>query len=126
MCLSRKGDGDLLVDELNDIWNAAPKFPDVGGDDTRIDVDSFVQIYRDVDDLFEYDDEEKSSDVRSEKPIEESQEDVDSLDDEDETVEAELENVFETLCDKYRLVSKYTLKEWEEIEKLLDLSLIHI
>lgn len=119
MCLSRKGDGDLLVDELNDIWNAAPKFPDVGGDDTRIDVDSFVQIYRDVDDLFEYDDEEKSSDVRSEKPIEESQEDVDSLDAEDETVEAELENVFETLCDKDRLVSKSTLKEWEEIEKLL-------
>ena len=120
------------MEELNDIWDAAPKFPDVGGDDTRIDVDSFVQIYRDVDDLFEDEDNVDSSDQQSdissssdESSSEEEEEaddddnDDDSVDAEDETVEAELEKVFETLCDKDRLVSKSTLKQWEEIEKLL-------
>ena len=47
------------MEELEDIWNAAPKFPDVAGVETRIDVDSFVQIYRDVDDLFEEDKEDE-------------------------------------------------------------------
>lgn len=50
--------GDLLQEELNDIWNAAPKFPDINGtNEQRIDVDSFIQIYRDIDDIF-VDDEE--------------------------------------------------------------------
>ena len=48
------GEGDLLREELDDVWGAAPKFPSPaeGGPD-RIDVDSFVQCYRDIDDLFE-------------------------------------------------------------------------
>ena len=39
LCLQK--DGDLLSEELNEIWEGAPKFPDVKED--RIDVDSFVQ-----------------------------------------------------------------------------------
>ena len=56
-------DDDLLPEEFDDIWERAPKFPDAaavekkGGE--RIDVDSFVQVYRDIDDLFETEDDEK-------------------------------------------------------------------
>jgi PAP_fibrillin len=49
----------LTTKEFADIWEKAAKFPDVEGAVTeRIDVDSFVQIYRDIDDMFE--DEEES------------------------------------------------------------------
>jgi hypothetical protein len=86
-----KTEGDLLLEEFNDIWDAAPKFPDVGGGETRIDVDSFVQIYRDVDDLFE--DEGESGEVAAEKNVAEESEASDGMDVEDETVEAELEKL---------------------------------
>ena len=49
-------EGDLLREELDDIWGAAAKFPspaDAEGGPDRIDVDGFVQCYRDIDDLFE-------------------------------------------------------------------------
>jgi len=46
---------DVLVAELDDIWKNAPKFPDVGASAERIDVNSFIQIYRDIDDIFEDD-----------------------------------------------------------------------
>lgn len=36
-------DGDLMKEELTEIWDAAPKFPEVDVSDERIDVDSFVQ-----------------------------------------------------------------------------------
>lgn len=46
---------ELLDEELDEFWDAAPKFPDVNAawSEDRIDVDSFMQIYRDIDDLFE-------------------------------------------------------------------------
>jgi len=54
--------GDLLQEEMDYIWKAAPKFPDVDATaPQRIDVDSFIQIYRDIDDIFEDDDEEDSA-----------------------------------------------------------------
>jgi len=56
--------GDMLQEEMDNIWKAAPKFPDVDATATsqqRIDVDSFIQIYRDIDDIFEDDDEEDAS-----------------------------------------------------------------
>jgi hypothetical protein len=110
-----------LIEELNDIWDAAPKFPDVGSDESRIDVDSFVQIYRDVDDLFEDQDKEEDTETTSASSNEAEVSDSpdESMDAEDETVEAELEKVYETICDKDRLVSKSTLNAWEEIQKLL-------
>ena len=47
---------------MDGIWKAAPKFPDVDATaPQRIDVDSFIQIYRDIDDIFEDDDEEDSA-----------------------------------------------------------------
>lgn len=117
------------MEELEDVWNAAPKFPDVAGEETRIDVDSFVQIYRDVDDLFEDVDEKedatKDSAVGKGSPSAELEEDDDSeMDSEEETVEAELERVYETLCDDAKLISKSKLKEWDEIQKLLNEGLL--
>lgn len=107
---------------MSDIWEAAPKFPDVGGTDVdRIDVDSFVQIYRDVDDLFEDEEEDEAGQTDKSKGtvLVAEEAEVDIKDAEDETVEAELENVYESLCDKNGLITKAFLKAWEEVEKLL-------
>jgi len=62
---------DLLKDELNDIWDAAPKFPDVEEKSAvRIDVDSFIQIYRDIDDLF--DDQTEGNDAATASTLSDS------------------------------------------------------
>ena len=50
-----------MLEELEDIWNAAPK---ISGD--RVNLDAFVQIYRDIDDLFE---DEDASALSHHKPI---------------------------------------------------------
>jgi PAP_fibrillin len=76
----------LLLEEFNEIYDRAPKFPDgvepvAGGVTTeRIDVDSFVQVYRDIDDLFETDNESvnasstsNSSSSSSASPLEKQQ-----------------------------------------------------
>jgi hypothetical protein len=115
-----------MMEELEDVWNAAPKFPDVAGEETRIDVDSFVQIYRDVDDLYEEDDAEDRIELAPESSsaspsTEEGDEDMDL---EDETVEAELERVYESLCDNSKLISKESLKAWDEVQKLLSEGLL--
>lgn len=102
-----------MMEELNDIWDAAPKFPDVSINDIkeqRIDVDSFIQIYRDVDDLFEEDLEEEEEETEViEEAIQEAQK---------EEEEEELEQTFAQLCDQDGLVSKTSLLEWEEMQKL--------
>ena len=131
-------DGDLQLDELEDIWNAAPKFPEVGpNENSRIDVDGFVQIYRDVDDLFE--DDENSDDDNNDASgggeastlklknaeAENGDAEEDDDDDQDETFEAELERVFKSsLCDNDGLLSKESLMSWEEIEKLMEEGLV--
>jgi len=117
-----------MLEELEDVWAAAPKFPDVAGEDTRIDVDSFVQIYRDVDDLFEAEIEDVEGNTTPSQsttsvPVA-TDEDEDSLDSEDETVEAELEGVYDTLCDDAGLMSKESLRAWEEVQKLLSEGLL--
>ena len=76
----------------------------------RIDVDSFIQIYRDIDDLFEEDLEEEEEETELiEEAIQEAQK---------EEEEEELELTFAQLCDKDGLVSKKSLEEWDEIQKL--------
>ena len=116
------------MEELEDVWNAAPKFPDVAGEETRIDVDSFVQIYRDIDDLFEDDgseaDETDETVENSSSNVELDGDSGDEMDSEDETVEAELERVYETLCDDSGLISQDTLKDWNEVQKLLNEGLL--
>ena len=102
-----------MIEELNDIWDAAPKFPDVETADVRIDVDSFVQIYRDVDDLFE--DEEPAGEPQTSSDVVEATEMGDDGDEE----ESELETIYTTLCDNDKLISKDGLKGWDEVEKLM-------
>jgi len=109
-------EGDLLPEELEDIWNAAPKFPTT---DDRIDVDSFIQIYRDIDDLF--DDGEQAAPVpaptqtMAEAPVTEDEEDPD---------EQDMATVFAGLCDNEGLVSKESLRNWDEIQELINEGLL--
>lgn len=102
----------MLMQELNDIWEAAPKFPAVSAEVERIDVDSFVQIYRDIDDLFEEDLEEE------EEQVEVIEEAIHEIEEQEEEEEEELEASFQQICDKDGLISKQTLKKWDEIDKL--------
>merc|ERR1711862_724408 len=50
-------DEDLLDDELNDIW-----IKSCNNNNNNINVDTFIQIYRDIDDLFEDDDDDDVDD----------------------------------------------------------------
>eukprot|EP00586_Coscinodiscus_wailesii_P014756 CAMPEP_0172498678 /NCGR_PEP_ID=MMETSP1066-20121228/115742_1 /TAXON_ID=671091 /ORGANISM="Coscinodiscus wailesii, Strain CCMP2513" /LENGTH=723 /DNA_ID=CAMNT_0013272061 /DNA_START=444 /DNA_END=2615 /DNA_ORIENTATION=- len=141
-------DEDLLMDELNDIWGSAPKFPDVKNvAEERIDVDSFIQIYRDIDDLFEDDDDDDAEDdiriVNNKKeaspevlatspPITSSQKDTpvatsDDDDEDDEELEKEeheLELVYKNIVSESKtpnngLVSKTDLLNWDEVKQLI-------
>ena len=121
---------------MNDIWDAAPKFPEVNAANIRIDVDSFVQIYRDVDDLFEDEDDDvqpskpsddAKGDVAAKASIaddEDSTEDGEDSDDDVETVEAELEGIYSSICDKDGLISKDALRNWNEVKNLFDEELL--
>lgn len=126
------GEGDLLREELDDVWGAAPKFPSPaeGGPD-RIDVDSFVQCYRDIDDLFEEEEQDgeggsNGSASTSEPSASQNEAAVQSSsnddDDEDPVVagdEADLEVAFKGICDSTSgLVSKEAMKKWDEITSL--------
>jgi hypothetical protein len=140
-------DGDLMPEEFSDIWEKAPKFPDVpaavvrsssitsssssSSQMERIDVDSFVQVYRDIDDLFEDDDDddiakvgtkERASPTASttEEEEEEYEEEAAILAD----VTAELESAFKALIassanNGKRNLSKKALRVWNEVETLV-------
>ncbi|KAL7527789.1 hypothetical protein ACHAWF_002308 [Thalassiosira exigua] len=113
-------EGDLLSSELEEIWKAAPKFPSV---EDKIDIDSFIQVYRDIDDLFEDDgnaEEEKSI-------VEEAAVGVhaalnvgfESVDDKEE-YDGELGRAFTTLTDGTETIQFSQLRQWEEISSLID------
>lgn len=138
--------GDLLIEELNDIWDAAPKFPDVTKSLVeRIDVDSFIQVYRDIDDIFEEDYEDMDSNVTNDSSDTQlvngssetdpnnakevtningnnNNDDEDDDDDDSETAkdEQELEISFKTICDENQLVSRDAVRNWSEITELID------
>lgn len=109
----------MLQEEFLDIWNRAPKFPDADENNSaRVDVDSFVQIYRDIDDLFE-DDSDTTGGASAKKTTESTsiqEEDNQS----DPRLEAELETIFDSLSDSAGLLSKEDLRQWEEISKLVE------
>jgi hypothetical protein len=87
--------------------------------DARIDVDSFVQIYRDVDDLFEDDGKDDGdSDAQTLNDDSNNSLEISSATDDDE-IEEELSVIYGSICNDLGLVSKEGLKEWDEIQKLL-------
>lgn len=97
---------DLSMEELTEIWDAAPKS---GGDEARIDVNSFVQIFQAVDDLFE-DNEEEIAVAEEAKPAESVELTAE---------QSEQKVAFDSLCDDNKLITKAALKAWDEVEKLL-------
>lgn len=107
--------GDLLSSELTEIWKAAPKFPQVvdplGEEDMavkdKIDVDSFIQVYRDIDDLFDNDDAAESKEEAVVAAVAE-EEDGD-----------ELKEIFATLGNADKL-SFSQLRQWEEITVMIE------
>ena len=100
--------GDLLPEELDEIWDEAPKFPNVKEGDERIDVDGFVQVYRTIDDLFEGEDEEQANSDASQSADEKPMGDEDS----------ELVEIFATIATDGKL-TKEELKKWDEVETLI-------
>lgn len=115
--------GDLLVKELDEMWKSAPKFPDVEASVERIDVDSFIRIYRDIDDIFEDEGVEATDASASKNGLAQVNTDDGSNVIEESDVEAkdeqELELTFKTICDDAALLSKAALKEWSEIKDLI-------
>lgn len=130
--------GDLLPEEFRDIFDSAPKFPDEAENKgaERIDVDSFVQVYRDIDDLFESN--ESDNDIAYTKEADQipltqtspaTKKDVVDMqvlgaDDgeggaPDPSPEAELLSIYESICDLSGLVPKSELRKWDEVAKLL-------
>jgi len=114
--------GDLLEEEFDNIWKAAPKFPDDKTSIDRVDVDSFVQIYRDIDEIFEDDSVvEKKLEVSSS----EQDNDIDKAKDPNEIGDKEqLDQVFNSLCDSLGLLSRESLEAWSEIQNLLQEGLL--
>ena len=111
-----QADEDLLPSEMDEIWEAVLKSSD---DSSRADIDSFVQIYRDIDDLFEDEDEDVDGSI-SEPPITETP--LVAVD--DNGLDEELSNAFKSICDDSGLISKDKMKGWEEIESLFEEGLL--
>lgn len=119
-------EGDLSSDELTTMWKSAPKFPGDTDAVERIDVDSFVQVYRDIDDMFEEDDD----DVVEEKKVWEKEVDKKESDPmvvteagwdgEDLTDAEQLEKAFSMICDAKKVVSFDALRAWEEMSSLIE------
>lgn len=118
-------DKDLLPEEFDEIWDAAPKFPEVEIQNEldidssfepqeRIDVDSFIQVYRDIDDLFEDFADEKEGDQQDDIPQTPLKENTPSID-------QELKISFDKLCPSNSTdsISKQNLRAWGEIEELI-------
>jgi hypothetical protein len=123
--MTTQNDEDLLPQELDDIWEAAPKFPSLEKQE-RIDVDSFVQIYRDIDDLFEEDfsDKEETANAGLVESEDTTLQPQAKEGEHEEEEEQELEITFQQICDTDGLVSRQALYEWDEIQKLLAAGLL--
>ena len=107
-------------------------------------MDSFVQVYRDIDDLFETEDENEegetsmvSADADAKAQQQEQQpaaaaavetkvtnDGYAAVEEKEESLEAELESIYEQICDKSGLITKAALKKWDEIQKLLEEGLV--
>ncbi|GKY96420.1 hypothetical protein MPSEU_000601500 [Mayamaea pseudoterrestris] len=113
-------EGDMLVEEFDAVWTRAPKFPEVATSGERVDVDSFVQIYRDIDDLFEDEGDSATAAAAVVNSVKTGDKYNDGDSQENEAMEAELEAIFKSICDKDSLLSFDRIKEWDEVQKLLE------
>jgi hypothetical protein len=121
---------------LDQLWESAPKFP--GSKEDRIDIDSFVQIYRDIDDLFEDEEQEQDGTVSSPATTisgtarissleyDDRQGTADTMDDDDDD---ELTTIFKSIADDNNnnkqqqqqgtTLSKQGLLQWDEVQSLM-------
>lgn len=104
-----------MPEELDEIWEVAPKSSD---DSSRVDVVSFVQIYRDVDAMFEEDDEDTNDDDSDE--VVSTAEATPKADIDDNELDEELTKAYKSICDDNGLISKDKMKQWEEIGSLFE------
>ena len=109
-----QADGDLLPEELADVWDAA-----AGNGEKKdlIGFDSFLQVYRDIDDMFEDDDVDDDVDNDDEE-----ERDMDGGDGDDDAfageMDSELVQAFESLSNDEGLVSRDNLRSWDEVATL--------
>ena len=113
----------MLPEELDDIFDKAPKFP-AESTIERIDVDSFVQVYRDIDDLFDDVDDEATTLQPSVEPAvaansESAPESSSPLLDSEPSLDDELESIYESICDDNGLIGKEQLRSWDEVARLM-------
>jgi hypothetical protein len=93
---------------LDQLWEVAPKFP--GSTEDRIDIDSFVQIYRDIDELFEEEQEGTESVISL----------ADDLQATDQVDNEELATIFKSIADSEQgTLSKQSLLQWDEVQSLM-------
>ena len=115
---------DLMEEELRDVWNVVPKVRNSEGDEEQIDIQAFQQIYKDVDDLFEEDDDVDVEESVSQNLVSPESSSVDDGLNAAGRDEKELEVVFAHLSDENGMLSKSALLEWEEVKQLLEDGLV--
>ena len=129
-----QADGDLTEAELSDFWTKVPKYPDNNDnkndavENNKINADSFLQIYRGINDLFvevvgDGDDDDDAMPITDASAAAASASlDSDSVGNDND--EMELQKIFAQICntdaDDAKLLSKDGLREWDEIARLLD------
>jgi hypothetical protein len=161
-------DNEVTANDFNNADDTIPAVTTAAVED-RIDIDSFIQIYRDIDDLFEIDDDDndtqgtvptstkngqniattsssttngstKMLDVNGgsagdanatamSTPVDSvSSIDADEElliigsgdgDEPDPSLEAELETIYESLCDTAGYITNEQLRNWDEVDKLI-------
>jgi len=125
MIVELLSEGDMSELELDEFWGLALK----SSEGKTINFDSFVQIYKNIDDLFEEDSDEvvtapeasDENDTGSETTISQKESNTYANDDEDD-----LTAVFQQLCrnDEKTITKEILVKEWIELVTLLDNNLV--
>jgi len=119
-------EGDLLLSELDDMWDAIVS--NKSEDGLTIDLEGFVQVYNDIDDLFEDDEEEDDDGVVDDATLE-ALSDALTAAITSSADETDLAQVFDTLKDESSSSSTTTtsttisfsqLRQWEEITSLVN------
>lgn len=81
-------------------------------------MDSFIQIYRDIDDLF---DDAETANAAPAEPMLEADSPITS---EEDAEEQDMETIFAGLCDSEGLVSREALCSWDEVKTLISEGLL--
>ncbi len=118
--------GDILSSELTEIWKSAPKFPQeiiLEDYNDKIDVDSFVQIYRDIDDLFEDDSNSSTSEGDDDITIVANSSERDMVAGSEVDIMGEdVTQIFSALTkgSDGTIISFSQLRQWDEIASLIE------